>query len=281
MKLFWGTFLLLLIACAVWLVVERPQPTTQSDVPESPELIASQTDQRPSLPEGSESAPSEPPAAPTQAESAPVTPAQSPLPEPSTTTPSHNPADPPPTLDLTTLTGDSPAAAPANPAPVDTEEVVAILPSTIVELPDGSLMVDGKYTIRGHGTIDDPYRISWELLASAQQLYNPRLGKRQLPQRVTMLNGKYVAITGYICMPVASPSTDELLVMLNQWDGCCIGVPPTPYDAVDVKLAERMNVRMNVAAYGSVTGRFVVEPYLAENWLLGLYRLESAKLSLQ
>lgn len=281
MKLFWGTFLLLLLACTVWLVVDRPQATPDAGLSESSESISPPTDQPPPSAQGADSAPSQPSAATTQSESASATPAQPPLPEPSTTTPSQTPADPPPTLDLPSLTGDAPALAPANPAPVDTDEVVAILPSTIVELPDGTLMVDGKYTIRGHGTIDDPYRVSWELLASAQQLYNPRLGKRQLPQRVTMLNGKYISMTGYICMPVASPSTDELLVMLNQWDGCCIGVPPTPYDAVDVKLAERMNVRMNVAAYGSVTGRFVVEPYLAENWLLGLYRLENAKLSLQ
>ena len=38
---------------------------------------------------------------------------------------------------------------------------------------------------------------------------------------------KVVAIVGEV---------NEALVMLNQWDGCCIGVPPTPYDAVEVRL---------------------------------------------
>ena len=33
-------------------------------------------------------------------------------------------------------------------------------------------------------------------------------------------------------------SADASLMMLNQWDGCCIGVPPTPYDAIEVKLKE-------------------------------------------
>jgi hypothetical protein len=76
--------------------------------------------------------------------------------------------------------------------------------------------------------------------------------------------------------------TKELLVMLNQWDGCCIGVPPTPYDAIEVKLTEpaKRGGKHATFNYGTVEGRLKVEPYLVENWLVGLYLLEDAQLKL-
>ena len=47
---------------------------------------------------------------------------------------------------------------------------------------------------------------------------------------LTTLTSEHVEITGYVAFPMLMDEADELLVMLNQWDGCCIGVPPTPYD---------------------------------------------------
>jgi hypothetical protein len=100
------------------------------------------------------------------------------------------------------------------------------------------LYADGKYEIRGEGTAAKPYRVSWECLASASETYVPRLQQREIPQRIAMLDGKVVEVEGYLAFPLMVSETKELLVMLNQWDGCCIGVPPTPYDAVEVKLTE-------------------------------------------
>ncbi len=28
----------------------------------------------------------------------------------------------------------------------------------------------------------------------------------------------------------------ELMVMLNKWDGCCVGLPPTPFDSIEAAL---------------------------------------------
>jgi hypothetical protein len=73
----------------------------------------------------------------------------------------------------------------------------------------------------------------------------------------------------------------ELLSMLNQWDGCCIGVPPTPYDAVEVHMKDVVSKEERLATYGSVEGTFAVKPYLAGDWLVGLYVMENAKLTVK
>ncbi|MGA1393110.1 MAG: hypothetical protein ACO38W_08145, partial [Phycisphaerales bacterium] len=76
-------------------------------------------------------------------------------------------------------------------------------------------------------------------------------------------------------------TTSEALVMLNRWDGCCIGVPPSPYDAIEVKL-DRPVVRtqMHAIDYGEVVGVLEVEPYLVDDWLVGLYLMDNASMKL-
>ena len=105
----------------------------------------------------------------------------------------------------------------------------------------------------------------------------PRLAEKKLPARIAFLSGKHVRISGYLAFPLIAPTASECLVMLNQWDGCCIGVPPTPYDAVEVKLGISMKGwKKHTLNFGAVSGVFKVEPYLVENWLVGLYMLEGA-----
>ncbi|HMN95578.1 MAG TPA: hypothetical protein PKC43_05070 [Phycisphaerales bacterium] len=154
---------------------------------------------------------------------------------------------------------------------------VTILPGTIVRMPDGTIRADDRFTIRGAGTSGDPFRVTWELLVSAGEVYQPRLGKLELPQRVALLHGKHVRIDGYAAFPIFSFDPKEMLAMLNQWDGCCIGVPPTPYDAIEVKLATAPRDRRRQLSYfGTTTGKLSVEPYLVENWLVGLYLMDDA-----
>ena len=160
-----------------------------------------------------------------------------------------------------------------------------VVPGNIVPRPDAKsggtlLYADGKYEIRGAGTAENPYRVSWECLASAQESYIPRLGEREIPQRVAMLHGKVVEIDGYLAFPLMVTETKELLVMLNQWDGCCIGVPPTPYDAIEVKLVDvaKRGGRHAMFNFGGIRGTLKVDPYLVENWLVGLYILDNAKM---
>ena len=154
-----------------------------------------------------------------------------------------------------------------------------IIPSKFIKLADGAISVDDAWTIRGEGTAEIPYEVSWEFLSSAQEDYMPRLGEKKLPARIAFLSGKRVKIGGYLAFPLVAPTSSECLLMLNQWDGCCIGIPPTPYDAVEVKLAASVKGwKRHTINFGSIEGTFKVEPYLVENWLVGLYMIEDAKL---
>jgi hypothetical protein len=160
-----------------------------------------------------------------------------------------------------------------------------VVPGNIVPKKDAKtgemlLYADGKYEIRGLGTPESPYRVSWECLASASESYMPRLQEREIPQRIALLHGKVLEIDGYQAFPLMVSETKELIVMLNQWDGCCIGVPPTPYDAIEVKLLEpaKRGGRHASFNFGGVRGTFRVDPYLVENWLVGLYILDGARM---
>lgn len=143
---------------------------------------------------------------------------------------------------------------------------------------DGTTLVDDRFILKGAGTREDPYLITWEMLVSAQETYQPRLGRKIIPDRLKMLDGKWIRIAGFIAFPLMAQSQDEMLMMLNQWDGCCIGVPPTPYDAIEVKLksAARGDDRLRVS--GSVTGILRVDPYLVKDWLVSLYLMDDAEL---
>lgn len=140
------------------------------------------------------------------------------------------------------------------------------------------LKVDDEFLVAGSGTREDPYVVSFDHLASAANLYNPRKGLTKLPQRVAFMDGSWVKITGYIAFPVSATDATELLVMQNQWDGCCIGVPPTAYDAVEVKLGASVRGAERFSTYGAVVGRLKVDPYIDANWLLGLYVMEEGTL---
>jgi hypothetical protein len=74
---------------------------------------------------------------------------------------------------------------------------------------------------------------------------------------------------------------DECLSMMNQWDGCCIGVPPTPYDAVEVRLKDPATGSARLTSYGTVKGKFKVDPHLVGGWLVGLYVMDSAEMKPQ
>lgn len=150
-------------------------------------------------------------------------------------------------------------------------------PMTIARNEDGSLSIGGgKFTITGKGTKQSPYMIPWEYFVSIQEYYNPREGNKEIPGHIAMFDGAYVSIAGYLQFPLASPNPTECLVMLNQWDGCCIGVPPTPYDAIEVSLSEPATRAQKFSVEGRIVGKLKVDPYLVGNWLIGLYLLGDA-----
>ena len=202
---------------------------------------------------------------PAPAPAAPPAPASPPAPAtpPATTTP---PAPAPPSA--TTAPPATPAPAPAPPA---------TQPAVIERRPDGSLLVDHRFTLLGSGSQQDPYRVTWELLGSAAETYDPARKHAYLPDRVMRLSGAWVQLSGYFASALQKEETSELLVMFNRWDGCCIGLPPTPFDSVEATLAAPISLRgQHLIRYGTIRGRLQVDPFTAGPILLGLYRLEDA-----
>ncbi|HVU62929.1 MAG TPA: DUF3299 domain-containing protein, partial [Phycisphaerales bacterium] len=239
-----------------------------------------------------------PPAVATKPVAAKVTPIETPRATPSTSAPAaaeaSKPAtDPKPVVAAKPIEGPEikpetkpDAKAEAKPEAKTEAKPDAIKAGSPAGLPvklepqnDGSTLVDGKYVIKGAGTKEDPYRVTWEMLVSAEETYRPRLGKKVIPDRVKMLDGKWIRISGYIAFPVMAQSADEMLMMLNQWDGCCIGVPPTPYDAIEVKLKAAAKGNERLRTSGTLTGKLKVDPYLVKDWLISLYVMDDGELS--
>ena len=137
------------------------------------------------------------------------------------------------------------------------------------------------------GTGASPFEIDWDMLVALQREYAPNRGKAEIPEWMKTLDGKIVTIRGYALLPLGVSSMSELLVMLNQWDSCCIGVPPTPYDAIEVRLAKPLTTsaqsmfsHSGALSFGDITGTFKIDPYVIQGYLLGLYLLEDASANL-
>ncbi|MFI4853935.1 MAG: hypothetical protein ACIAQF_03020 [Phycisphaerales bacterium JB065] len=152
----------------------------------------------------------------------------------------------------------------------------SISPDDEAEVEESGLKI-GKVTIPGRGTEADPYELPWGVLISAIRTYNPRLELNELPTWADELNDRYVRLTGFAFLPVVASETDEILLMLNPWDGCHMGAPPTPYDSVEVMLNEPVSMGGR-NGFVTVTGRFNVDPYLLRGWLVSLYTMDEARL---
>ena len=99
-----------------------------------------------------------------------------------------------------------------------------------------------------------------------------------VPPRIDFLNGQWVQISGFLAPPLWGVQTRELLVMKNRWDGCCIGLPPTPFDCIEAELATPIKLgSQHTISFGVIRGRLVVSPFKAGGFLIGLYRLEGAR----
>ena len=164
------------------------------------------------------------------------------------------------------------------PQPTQTATTTAAPPTTLTRGSNNQIEVDGRYTILGSGTELDPYRVTWELLKSAYETMDLNGSRVTPPKRLEMLNGTYVQISGYLAPPLWGQETRELLVLLNRWDGCCIGLPPTPFDCIEAQLSAPMKLgAAHTISYGTIRGKFIVEPFKAGTFLIGLYRLEEAQ----
>ncbi len=174
----------------------------------------------------------------------------------------------------------APEAAP-EPAPEIASEsaapiVVQAEPEPSYErLDDGTIKVKATGTIiTGSGTENDPFVLDWVTMRSVERDYNPRQGKEVLPDWLELLDERFVRITGNTLVPVIATTTREVLVMQNPWDGCCIGIPPSPYDAIEVTLNHDVDFGNSAVGYGTVEGLFLLDPYVVDGWVLGLYLIE-------
>jgi hypothetical protein len=181
------------------------------------------------------------------------------------------------------------APAPAQPAPSTsapgpiakaTAPARTPSPARIERKPDGTIELDGRFTVTGAGTEQDPFVISWPLVFSASETIDAAAGAMTAPGHIDFLNGQWVQISGYLAPPLWGEQTSELLVMKNRWDGCCIGLPPTPFDCIEASLAAPLKLgAQHTISFGTVRGRLVVEPFKAGAFLLGLYRLQDASIA--
>jgi hypothetical protein len=169
---------------------------------------------------------------------------------------------------------------PAPEGPLTAAPAVTVGAAAVIErLDDRTVRVDGRYTIRGSGTEADPFAISWELLGSSAGGVDAAAGRYEVPGRIADLRGAWVRISGYWAPPLMVFEAKEAMVMLNKWDGCCIGLPPTPFDSIEATFVRPIQVQgKHLFRFGTVKGRLVVEPFVAGSFLLGLYRLEDAVL---
>ncbi len=140
-------------------------------------------------------------------------------------------------------------------------------------LDDGGVIVDGVGLV-GDGSEGSPLVLSWGLLKSVGLVYEPRKGKGVLPDWLGAIDGKHVMIEGHTLVPVIASSSKELVVMENPWDGCCLGVPPTPFDAVEVRLVRSVDFGSSSVGYGEISGVFRVDPYVVSGWVMGLFVIE-------
>ena len=161
------------------------------------------------------------------------------------------------------------------------DEAVPVAIDHVEAHDEGGFVIGGRWRVPGSGTADDPFVMRWEILRSAQRTYNPRLGKSDLPAWAETFEGKRVVLEGFVVLPLAQQSSTDVLITLNQWDGCCIGVPPTPYDAIEVSLVDPVEGTAQIGAFwrGRLEGTFSTDPYLAGGWLLGLYLINDAELT--
>ncbi len=131
----------------------------------------------------------------------------------------------------------------------------------------------------GAGTERQPFRVSWELLGQASGHVRGDGTIDAMPRTLELLGGTWIEVSGYYAPAIIAPSTDEVVLMLNRWDGCCIGLPPTPYDSVLVKTRTPIDFSLqHQIRFGTMRGRLVLEPFALGGLVLGLYRIEDAEL---
>lgn len=91
------------------------------------------------------------------------------------------------------------------------------------------------------------------------------------------LDGRWLTLTGNLWVPYAAVGeVRDFILAKNPWDGCCLGVPPTAFDSVEVRLREGEALSNPMAPFATVSGRFRIDRREFEGELVGLFRIEDA-----
>ena len=183
-----------------------------------------------------------------------------------------------PVAPVATVTAVAAPAPPIDTTTTTTAPKVTVGAKAVVERIDHqTVRIDGKYMVRGSGSESDPYQITWELLTSAARTVDASKSIYEVPGRIADLRGAWVQISGYWAPPLQVFQTKEAMFMLNKWDGCCIGLPPTPFDSIEATFTKPFAVQgQHLYRYGTIKGRLEIEPFAAGMFLLGFYRLNDA-----
>jgi hypothetical protein len=147
----------------------------------------------------------------------------------------------------------------------------------LTRMADGAWLVDQLYVVRGQGTALSPFSVPWDLLLSAAETYAPAAGSWELPKRLHWLDGKQLQVKGFLTSPTRATQSDHLLLTWSALDACCLGPPPNPAQAVEVKLESPLTLERHVLIGVTVEGTFKLEPRLTGGLGMSLFRLDNAR----
>jgi hypothetical protein len=173
----------------------------------------------------------------------------------------------------TTTNAAAPAAAPA-PAPTT---LAKITPATTPAPAPATSGSGGKDTVV---PVEFTKLSGYEYLVpdtpNTNQLAGADVADKQIPAEVKALNGKKVAVIGYL-MPLKEEEgkSTEFLLMRTQ-SSCCFGIPPTITELITVKAAGK-GVPTIMDDLIEIQGTLKVGTVREEGYIVGVYRMEEGK----
>lgn len=117
--------------------------------------------------------------------------------------------------------------------------------------------------------------LSFALLESAQDASAG--GEIKIPDAVKAHHGKWVTITGHVLLSWATEEITQFQLAKNPWDGCCMGVPPSYFNAVRVQMAPGGKFSNRFDRVATISGRFRADIQKTENgYVDAIYWLDEA-----
>jgi hypothetical protein len=138
-----------------------------------------------------------------------------------------------------------------------------------------TVVLADRFEVTGNGSEADPYRVRWDLLDSVRDGLSADGASFAPPPWIASLDGSWVELSGYVSTPVVVAETRDVLFTKNRWDGCCIGIPPTPFDSIEVTLDRPFSfTEKHGLRFAVLRGQLRVDPMVMAGTILGVYRIE-------